>query len=67
MKQESNGQMVPDGVAFQILQFLTKKFNFTFEIIKPSMNIYGSTMDMSGSLIELLKDNVRNSTTFNSS
>ena len=49
---------IPKGVAFQIMEFLTEKFNFTFEIVRPKSNIYGSTADMNGSLIELLKNNV---------
>lgn len=51
---DRNGNKTGLGVAFQLLSFLTKKFNFTYEIIAPQLNIVGSTNDYQGSLIELL-------------
>ncbi|KAJ6646001.1 Glutamate receptor ionotropic, delta-1 [Pseudolycoriella hygida] len=40
------------GVAFQIVEFLAEKFNFTYDVIVPPVNKVGSTDDMAGSLIE---------------
>lgn len=51
---DSNGNKTGFGVAFQLLSFLTKKFNFTYEIVAPQFNIVGSTNDYEGSLIQLL-------------
>lgn len=52
------GTPTPMGVAFQLLDFLTEKFNFTFKIVKPETPKLGSTNDMAGSLLELLKNGV---------
>lgn len=42
------------GVSFQLLDFLTEKFNFTYQIEIPSRNIIGSKADLDGSLMELI-------------
>lgn len=49
-----NGSLVGTGVSFDLLEFLTEKFNFTYELIVPDKNIVGSTQDFEGSLIEIL-------------
>lgn len=51
-----DGTRIGKGVAFQLLKFLEEKFNFTTIVTVPSANIIGSTTDMAGSLIEILKD-----------
>ena len=53
-----NGTRVGMGVAFQLLEFLTEKFNFTYEIVLTEKNVVGSTKDMDGSILKLLQDGV---------
>lgn len=55
-----SGKLVGKGVAFQLLQFMMEKFNFTYEIIKHDRNIIGSPDDFNGSLLQSLYTNVRN-------
>lgn len=45
---------VGKGVAFEILDFLAEKLNFTYDLIKPQRNIMGSTDQYDGSIFELL-------------
>uniref|UniRef100_A0A336K8J6 CSON003923 protein n=1 Tax=Culicoides sonorensis TaxID=179676 RepID=A0A336K8J6_CULSO len=52
--EEQNGTLVGMGIAFKLFNVLTEKFNFTYEIILPKKNIYGSTNDFEGSLLELM-------------
>lgn len=42
------------GVAFQILNYLALKFNFTYEVSMPAENKIGSTTDFQNSLIEMV-------------
>lgn len=49
---------IAKGVAFQLLEFLTEKFNFTFDIVSPPKQIMGSKSDFAGSLIEMLNKSV---------
>lgn len=49
---------VAKGVAFQLMDFLTQKFNFTFDIVSPSKEIMGSKHDFDGSVIEMLNKSV---------
>ncbi|XP_053675806.1 glutamate receptor ionotropic, delta-2 [Anopheles nili] len=49
-----NGTIVGAGVAFDLLEFLMEKFNFTYELVMPEQNIVGSTQDMPGSVLALL-------------
>lgn len=56
-----NGTRVGHGVSFQIIEFLQKKFNFTFDVVVPQDNIIGSTMDLDRSLIEMVNNSVSNS------
>ncbi|XP_058124885.1 glutamate receptor ionotropic, kainate 2 [Anopheles ziemanni] len=49
-----NGTMVGGGVAFDLLEFLMEKFNFTYELVMPGQNIVGSSNDMDGSVLQLL-------------
>lgn len=53
-----NGTRQPMGVSFQLLSLLTVKLNFTYDLIFPENNIYGSSNDMKGSLIEVLNTSV---------
>lgn len=46
------------GVAFQILDFLADKFNFTYNVTESPVNKFGSTDDMAGSLIETINKTV---------
>ncbi|KAG4066706.1 hypothetical protein HA402_007342 [Bradysia odoriphaga] len=50
--KDANGTFGYKGVAFQILDFLADKFNFTYAVTEPPVNKVGSTDDMTGSLIE---------------
>lgn len=52
------GTLTPMGVAFQLLEFLTDKFNFTFKVIHPKRDVVGSSWDLEGSLIELVNTSV---------
>ncbi|EDW44154.1 glutamate receptor ionotropic, delta-1 [Drosophila sechellia] len=49
-----NGTRVGHGVSFQIIDFLKKKFNFTYEVVVPQDNIIGSPNDFDRSLIEMI-------------
>lgn len=53
-----SGKLVGKGVAFQLLQFMMDKYNFTYEIIKHDRNIIGSQEDSNGSLLQSLYSNV---------
>lgn len=53
-----SGKLVGKGIAFQLLQFMMDKYNFTYEIIKHDRNIIGSQDDFNGSLIHSLYKNV---------
>ncbi|EDV52455.1 glutamate receptor 2 [Drosophila erecta] len=49
-----NGTRIGLGVSFQIINFLKKKFNFTYEVVVPQDNIIGSPSDYDRSLIEMV-------------
>ncbi|KAL9909618.1 ionotropic receptor 76b [Glossina fuscipes fuscipes] len=49
-----NGTRVGSGVAFELIDFLKEKFNFTYKVVVPGFNIIGGTVDYTNSLIELL-------------
>ncbi|XP_049296784.1 glutamate receptor ionotropic, delta-2 isoform X1 [Anopheles funestus] len=49
-----NGSYIGAGVAFDLLEFLMEKFNFTYELVMPEQNIVGSSNDMAGSVLQLL-------------
>lgn len=53
-----SGKLVGKGVAFNLLEFLMKKYNFTYEIVQHEKNIIGSREDFEGSLLESLHKNV---------
>lgn len=54
-----SGKLVGKGVAFQLLQFMMDKYNFTYKIVKHDRNVIGSQDDFSGSLLQSLYNNVR--------
>lgn len=56
-----NGTRIGRGVSFQIIEFLQKKFNFTFDVVVPQDNIIGSTTDLDRSLIEMVNNTVSES------
>ncbi|XP_050080353.1 glutamate receptor ionotropic, kainate 2 [Anopheles maculipalpis] len=51
-----NGTYIGAGVAFDLLEFLMEKFNFTYELVMPEQNIVGSSNDMAGSVLQLLSN-----------
>ncbi|XP_062134409.1 ionotropic receptor 93a [Drosophila sulfurigaster albostrigata] len=51
-----NGTRIGQGVSFQIIEFLQKKFNFTYDVVVPQDNIIGSTTDLDRSLIEMVNN-----------
>lgn len=53
-----NGTRIGHGVSFQIIDFLKKKFNFTYEVYVPQDNIIGSPTDYDRSLIEMVNSSV---------
>lgn len=53
-----SGKLIGKGIAFQLLQFMMDKYNFTYEIVKHDRNIIGSQDDFNGSLIQSLHNNV---------
>lgn len=53
-----NGTVEGLGVAFELIDFLMEKFNFTYEVLVPKGNIIGSQTDFSDSLIEMLNKSV---------
>lgn len=54
-EKDNNGVWVGKGIAFNIFNILTEKFNFTYELVLSKNNIIGSTNDFSGSLLELVQ------------
>lgn len=56
--EEENGTMVGKGVAFEVLKFLTEKFNFTIKLVNITSNIIGSSDDKNGSIIEAFEKSV---------
>ncbi|XP_037908321.1 ionotropic receptor 93a isoform X2 [Hermetia illucens] len=52
----ANGTVIGKGVSFDIVDFLAEKFNFTYDVVVPDKNIIGSSTDLSGSLIEILRN-----------
>lgn len=54
-----NGTIYGRGISFELVNFLAKKFNFTYDIIIPDNNIIGSPNDMDGSLLELMNRTVK--------
>lgn len=54
-EEDENGVLVGKGIAFNLFNVLTEKFNFTYELILPTNNIIGSTDDFPGSLLELVQ------------
>lgn len=54
-----NGKLRGAGVAFKIFEFLTDKFNFTYEIVNTTANVIGSSSEMEGSILESLNQTVR--------
>ncbi|XP_065360019.1 glutamate receptor 2 [Calliphora vicina] len=57
-KRFDNGTVVGLGVAFELIDFLKEKFNFTYEVLVPEGNIIGSKTDFADSLIEMLNTTV---------
>ncbi|XP_017060059.1 glutamate receptor 2 [Drosophila ficusphila] len=53
-----NGTRIGRGVSFQIINFLKKKFNFTYEVVVPQDNIIGSLKDFDRSLIQMVNSSV---------
>ncbi|SPP76120.1 glutamate receptor ionotropic, delta-1 [Drosophila guanche] len=53
-----NGTRIGHGVSFQIIDFLKKKFNFTYEVFVPQDNIIGSPTDFDRSLIEMVNSSL---------
>ncbi|XP_037822507.1 glutamate receptor ionotropic, kainate 2 [Lucilia sericata] len=53
-RRYDNGTVVGLGVAFELIDFLKEKFNFTYEVLVPEDNIIGSKTDFAKSLIEML-------------
>lgn len=57
-KTYENGTVEGWGVAFELIDFLKEKFNFTYEVLVPKGNIIGSQSDFPNSLIEMLNKSV---------
>jgi hypothetical protein len=55
---KEGGNLVGKGVAFDFLETLMRKFNFTYTLKMPKRNIFGSTNDMDGSILDLMKSGV---------
>lgn len=53
-----NGKVSAKGVAFELLEFLTEKLNFSYTLVKPEKNIMGSSDQYNGSILELLDTEV---------
>lgn len=53
-----NGTTKAKGVAFELLEFLTEKLNFTYELVRPEKNIMGSSDQYNGSILEMLDTQV---------
>lgn len=54
------GEFVGRGWAFEFFEYLMNKFNFTYRIVRPDINIVGGTNDSDGSLMMMIRQNVRN-------
>lgn len=49
-----DGKLEGKGVAFALFDFLSEKYNFTYEVHKPAENKIGSSTDFENSLIEMV-------------
>lgn len=58
VRRGEDGSLVGEGVAFKILEFLTDKFNFTYELVNLTSNIIGSSEDKEG-IVKVFESKVR--------
>lgn len=56
-----NGTLIGNGWAFEFFEFLMKKFDFKYTLIKPQANIVGGSNDSEGSLMQLIMKKVSTS------
>lgn len=57
-EQLPNGTRQGKGVAFELVNFLQEKFNFTYEVLVPENNVIGSNLDYENSLLEKINKSV---------
>lgn len=53
-ERDKNGNLILKGRAMDFFEILMKKYDFKYELIMPKYNIYGSSNDSTGSVLEML-------------
>lgn len=57
-ERDKNGNLVLMGRAMDFFEILMKKYDFKYELVMPKYNIYGSSNDSTGSVLEMLLQKV---------
>lgn len=58
VEQGANGTLIGHGVAFQIVEILKKKLNFTYEVVVPEQNFQMGGSKPEDSLVGLANNSV---------
>lgn len=60
-ERDNDGKLILKGRAMDFFEMLMKKYDFKYELKLPKKNIYGSSNDSTGSIMEMLVRKVKNS------
>lgn len=58
VERDRDGELVLRGRAMDFFEILMKKYNFKYKLVMPKYNIFGSSNDSSGSVLEMLLQKV---------
>lgn len=58
-RANGSGEFIGRGWAFEFFDYLTKKYNFSYNLIVPDYNIVGGSNDSEGSLMQMITKKVR--------
>lgn len=61
IERDKDGNMILKGRAMDFFEMLMKKYDFKYEVKMPKANIYGSSNDSTGSIMEMLVRKVKKS------
>lgn len=57
--EHKNGTVLGKGAAFRLFDILARKYNFTYEIVLPKNNFFGTIRGRNASMLEILTTGVR--------
>lgn len=57
-ERDKNGNLLLKGRAMDFFEILMKKYDFKYELVMPKSNIFGSSNDSTGSVLEMLLQKV---------